>query len=151
MQLFYNYFWHSINYKITMLIVSISCQFLIIDAPYPFFTLAARKKKRSFKDFKMLLCLTLGFRGVGEEVQKVNYILNVLVAALYSLQSCKGVYIQWENYQGFYSMFSGQISTNTLPKHPISAVCTGSLTFRNKHVSFHLTMHIDRRWLRGTS
>lgn len=92
MQLFYNYFRHSINYKITMLIVSISCQFLIINAPYPFFTLAARKKERSFKDFKMLLCLTLGFRGVGEEVQKVNYIFNVLLAALYSLQSCKGVY-----------------------------------------------------------
>lgn len=92
MQLFYNYFWHSINYKITMLIVSISCQFLLIDAPYPFFTLAARKKERSFKDFQMLLCLTLGFGGVGEEVQKVNYMFNVLVAALCSLQSCKGVY-----------------------------------------------------------
>lgn len=73
-------------------IVSISCQFLIIDAPYPFFTLAARKKERPFKDFQMLLCLTLGFGGVGEEVQKVNYMFNVLVAALYSLQSCKGVY-----------------------------------------------------------
>lgn len=92
MQLFYNYFRHSINYKITMLIVSINCQFLINNAPYPFFTLAARKKERPFKDFQMLLCLTLGFGGVGEEVQKVNYIFNVLVAALYSLQSCKGVY-----------------------------------------------------------
>lgn len=90
MQLLYNYFRHSINYKITMLIVSINCQFLINNAPFTFFTLAARKKERPFKDFQMLLCLTLSFGGVGEEVQKVKYIFNVLVA-LYSQHSCKGL------------------------------------------------------------
>lgn len=46
-----------------MLIVSINRQFLINNAPYPFFTLAAREKERPFKDFQMLLCLTLGFGG----------------------------------------------------------------------------------------
>lgn len=41
---------HSINYQITMLMVSINCQFLINNAPYPFLTLAARKKERRFSD-----------------------------------------------------------------------------------------------------